>query len=672
LDLSLTTESIDLTLQSPSIDVTLQTPVIDVTLAGSTNLDVSIVDAGTIDLALDERPINVVIGETSEINLEFVTAISDFLSLPDTPDTYAGQANKILAVNANEDGVEFVTQAVPVDEFIELTDTPSTYSGQASKVLAVKGTEDGVEFVTPQAVPETFTDLTDTPSAYTGQASKILAVKGTEDGVEFIAVPTTAPGGSTGQVQYNNAGAFGGAANLYWDAANNRVGINNAAPAYSLDVTGNGNFTTGLNVGNTYTLSGVSPYAYIESSSANGLPRIHFRTTATNRFTVGVNGPDNSFHITGGSFAPASASRISITSAGKVGIGVATALTNLHVLAGASSGFAPGDTINGLFVENNGTSNAYFALQVATTGGGRSFTVSNAGNVGIGASPTNEKCYVYRTGTNLATYSAGAAVLLGAAMTSSFGGEIYAQSAAINVINGNTGNWGGNGLQGQSGPVAYIGKVELRASSVSYRVDQTSTFVAQSEAAATTTVTSWTGYRVQNPIGSGTYTNAYGLYVANLIKATNNYGVYLQAAKNYMSGYLEVGNYIQTNTSYRYPSINTLMADYSSLYYPYSSSQTFAQYDEYYGWTSLYWPNGTMMYDGSSSTIYDVNGIEMNMSLYVKYSYAEADIDMNGYSVNNVSNFAFSDGSYFYMDAGVLYFYNAGDSTTYTVNMTAV
>jgi hypothetical protein len=78
------------------------------------------------------------------------------------------------------------------------------------------------------------------------------------------------------------------------------------------------------------------------------------------------------------------------------------------------------------------------------------------------------------------------------------------------------------------------------------------------------------------------------------------------------------------------------------------------------------------MYDGSSSTIYDANGIEMNMSLYVKYSYAEADIDMNGYNVNNVSNFAFSDGSYFYMDAGVLYFYNAGDSTTYTVNMTAV
>ncbi len=44
--------------------------------------------------------------------------------------------------------------------------------------------------------------------------------------------------GSTGQVQFNNAGVFGATANLFWDNTNNRLGINNASPSFSLDVGG--------------------------------------------------------------------------------------------------------------------------------------------------------------------------------------------------------------------------------------------------------------------------------------------------------------------------------------------------------------------------------------------------------------------------------------------------
>lgn len=47
------------------------------------------------------------------------------------------------------------------------------------------------------------------------------------------------PGGSNTQVQYNNAGAFGGAAQMFWDAVNNRLGIMQATPLYPLDVSGN-------------------------------------------------------------------------------------------------------------------------------------------------------------------------------------------------------------------------------------------------------------------------------------------------------------------------------------------------------------------------------------------------------------------------------------------------
>jgi hypothetical protein len=44
------------------------------------------------------------------------------------------------------------------------------------------------------------------------------------------------PAGSTGYIQYNNAGAFDAEANLFWDATNNRVGVNTTTPGTTLDL----------------------------------------------------------------------------------------------------------------------------------------------------------------------------------------------------------------------------------------------------------------------------------------------------------------------------------------------------------------------------------------------------------------------------------------------------
>ena len=44
------------------------------------------------------------------------------------------------------------------------------------------------------------------------------------------------PAGSTGEIQYNNAGSFGAESNLFWDAANDRLGIKNSSPQYTLHV----------------------------------------------------------------------------------------------------------------------------------------------------------------------------------------------------------------------------------------------------------------------------------------------------------------------------------------------------------------------------------------------------------------------------------------------------
>lgn len=75
---------------------------------------------------------------------------------------------------------------------------------------------------------------------------------------------TVSPGGSDGQVQYNNGGAFGGASALYYDDVNSRVGIGTTSPSYKLDVNGTGRFTGDLttdgaiNVGGTKTISAIT------------------------------------------------------------------------------------------------------------------------------------------------------------------------------------------------------------------------------------------------------------------------------------------------------------------------------------------------------------------------------------------------------------------------------
>jgi len=48
------------------------------------------------------------------------------------------------------------------------------------------------------------------------------------------------PAGSTGQIQYNNAGSFGASANLFWDNTNKRLGIGTSSPSQVLQATTSG------------------------------------------------------------------------------------------------------------------------------------------------------------------------------------------------------------------------------------------------------------------------------------------------------------------------------------------------------------------------------------------------------------------------------------------------
>jgi|GEM_PF-2299308 len=77
------------------------------------------------------------------------------------------------------------------------------------------------------------------PAGVAGQQKyNIAAIPNTMsvcNGTNWVSL-STAPGGSSGHVQFNNSGSFSGDSNLVWDNANKRLGIGTAAPAYALDV----------------------------------------------------------------------------------------------------------------------------------------------------------------------------------------------------------------------------------------------------------------------------------------------------------------------------------------------------------------------------------------------------------------------------------------------------
>lgn len=176
--------------------------------------------AGTVRVVLSEPGLYI----KSETGWEKV-GVSTFLSLSDTPESYNGQKNKILAVSTDEKGITFIDLETGAKTFIELTDVPnsyddqggkylrvkedggiefvddipSDYENQAGKYLRVKTTEDGLEFADLETGALTFIELADVPESYAGNAGKYLRVNATADGLEFA---TIEGGGGGGEPSY--------------------------------------------------------------------------------------------------------------------------------------------------------------------------------------------------------------------------------------------------------------------------------------------------------------------------------------------------------------------------------------------------------------------------------------------------------------------------------------
>lgn len=146
-------------------------------------------------------------------DLQNTSSVDRFTELLDVPNSYVGEALKLVRVNAAETGLEFFTQTL-VTAFIQLSDVPNTYTGAGGFYVRVKGTEDGLEFFDLASTLVTaFIQLSDVPNSYTGSGLQAVRVNVGETGLEFFTqlftllgdVPNSYSGAADKLVKVNSA-----------------------------------------------------------------------------------------------------------------------------------------------------------------------------------------------------------------------------------------------------------------------------------------------------------------------------------------------------------------------------------------------------------------------------------------------------------------------------------
>jgi hypothetical protein len=232
-------------------------------------------------------------------------------------------------------------------------------------------------------------------------------------------------GGSTTQVQYNNAGVLAGSANFVWDNTNVRLGIGTASPYTTLNVNGtiatNTGYYIGKSVATVDAFAALSTRAGVDSGGAIVV-----------RDGYGTYNAGGMEFYTGSN--PTGSEKMRIDSSGNVGIGTSspTSYTNLKTLAivGTNGGVVDinpsgGTTAGGLqliaratdttFVANgpSGGSGAYMAFSTGTSGAASErmriaangqITVTADGGTGIG--PLIQSVTGATNGWRIGNYSA--------------------------------------------------------------------------------------------------------------------------------------------------------------------------------------------------------------------------------------------------------------------------
>jgi hypothetical protein len=261
------------------------------------------------------------------------------------------------------------------------TDAVTSVFGRTGAVIAVSGdyttaqvTESGNLYYTDARarVAITLTTSGTTGAATYNNSTGVLNIPQYQS---VLTNPVTGTGTAGHVAFFDGPTSITGESNLFWDATNNRLGINNAVPSYSLHVTGNGYFSDSVRMPNNKALT----FEQTGGSILGGISMtVNNAVTLSNNSLLGVMVYDDQVMLSG---------KVGIGHSGNIYGGASTALSMVNSLTTPSSSFADSfimyssDVVAGNAAPHFRTENgAVIKLYRETTAVGNSIFLQGGGN----------------------------------------------------------------------------------------------------------------------------------------------------------------------------------------------------------------------------------------------------------------------------------------------------
>ena len=272
----------------------------------------------------------------------------DNIIFADGDGSYAG-------INANEpDGLNL---------YAPLNDDPPSLSN-----LKLRLNVDGGRFYSDLKVDGAFLDSNASP----GVAGYVLEATGDDGsgnatGTSWQAITgggtVTGTGQATRVAFWDTASSLTSDANLYWDNNNRRLGVGNANPLATLDVSGGGSGGTGaVDIGDVVNIRALAPNIYFQDNSA-----------ATENYAIHLN--QNKFTI--GEYNGVSLANNIVINSEKIGINEGTPTQQLHVSGSVR-------VTNAFYDSTNSSGQDTYVLTSTGNGTGTAWAAASSGSIGGG------------------------------------------------------------------------------------------------------------------------------------------------------------------------------------------------------------------------------------------------------------------------------------------------
>ena len=242
---------------------------------------------------------------------------------------------------------------------------------------------------------------------------RLLIFDATDSALKQISIGnlgvSASPAGSDGQIQYNNGGATGGAANFYWSDSNNRLGIGTSTPEAALEIKHATSAVMQFSADNfrkysigsdgygfiihDETTSDVNGYRFVISDQTDYLGYVGIGAGAS--IAAGLH-PNALLHLSSSDDGPilrtdttTGDTVLFVTGSGFVGVGTRTPRNVLDVYGNISNDYVAlidndaGSNSHGLKVTTDGTGTGTTILDIEA-GSTTVFKVRGDGRVGIG------------------------------------------------------------------------------------------------------------------------------------------------------------------------------------------------------------------------------------------------------------------------------------------------